>query len=181
MTDIIGKRCGLLQVISKAERPKDYEGQIKGTWWRCRCNCGREVVIPRQYITAKTKQSCGCLKRGAGYELVKPKKTAAEIAEDKARAGRARAEQMRGKVKNFRMPSERERISAEDRKMLDGISRKCKCAWCGKVFERLSKEWTYKDMGPAGRMRWYCSYTCWRAVDREKKPHGNSKIMRGGG
>ena len=167
MKSIAGQRSGMLEAIERVERPTDYTGQIKGTWWRCRCDCGREKIVPRQYIAGKTIRSCGCLKRGGTARAVKPKKTEAEIRADKARAGRIRAEQLRGRVTNFRMPSKQEQLDKEDRKMLDIIAKKCKCAWCGKAFERLSPQWTYKDVGGGGRVRWYCSYTCWRAVDKK--------------
>lgn len=177
MSDITGNRYGKLVVVEKVQRPADYTGGIQGTWWRCRCDCGKEKILPRQCLTGGTNKSCGCIRRHPPKSTAKPTKTPEQIREDKAKAGRARAAQLRGKVTNFRMGGGTQ-ISKEDKKMLNGISKLCKCAQCGKVFERLSSEWTYKDTKRGGHIRWFCSYKCWRAVDEPRKPHGNSMKAR---
>lgn len=178
--NMIGLRCGMLTVIKKASRPADYTGQVRGSWWECRCECGKTRIAPRQYLTSKTISSCGCVKRAPREDIQPHQKTLEEIKEDKARAGRARAEQLRGEVTNFRMPgSEKLQINSEDRKMLDTVGRQCLCAECGKPFERLSYDWVYKSRTYHGRIKWYCSYTCWRAEDKKpKRPHGNSMAAR---
>lgn len=176
---MIGLRCGMLTVIGKASRPEGYEGQVRGSWRECRCDCGKTRIAPRQYLTSKTISSCGCAKRVPRAEVQPHQKTPEEIKEDKARAGRARAEQLRGKVTNFRMGGAKVEMNREDCKMLDSISKKCKCAECGKLFNRLSSDWVYKSTKQGGGAKWFCSYTCWRAEDRKpRRTHGNSLTAR---
>lgn len=174
---MIGLRCGMLTVIGKASRPEGYVGQVRGSWWECRCDCGKTRIAPRQYLTSKTISSCGCTRGGKAPG--EQKKTPEEIQADKVKAGKARAEQLRGKVTNFRMGGAKVEMNREDCKMLDSISKKCRCAECGKLFDRLSSDWVYKTTKQGGRTRWFCSYTCWRAEDKKpRRPHGNSLTAR---
>lgn len=56
---IIGKRFGLLTVISYSTI---YN---KRSWWRCRCDCGKECIISRriltEYCSPRRPLSCGCI------------------------------------------------------------------------------------------------------------------------
>jgi len=68
------KSCGCLRSL----RRKDLTGQVFGkltvlgyagsngfvSLWRCRCECGNEIVLPRGSLTTGATRSCGCLKRG---------------------------------------------------------------------------------------------------------------------
>ena len=38
----------------------------KGTWWLCRCECGKEVVVPGTSLRRKRTRSCGCLRSDMG-------------------------------------------------------------------------------------------------------------------
>jgi len=62
--DIIGKRFGLLTVLEFANI---YKGR---SWWKCRCDCGKECVIARkimnEYCSEKRPLSCGCIAKQAG-------------------------------------------------------------------------------------------------------------------
>ena len=61
--EIIGKRFGLLVVLEYANIYK------KRSWWRCRCDCGKECIISRKiltdYCSPKRPQSCGCIAKQA--------------------------------------------------------------------------------------------------------------------
>lgn len=159
---LVGARAGMLEVVSQAERPEGSAIKFRGTWWLCRCDCGGEVILPRQYIKQKTITSCGCKKR---------KKTPEEIIADKARAGRARAEQLKGKCSNFRMPLS---LSKEDKRVLSTLLDIRTCPECGKQFEKMSNDWVYKRRNSNGKYRYWCSWKCFRASETKKKPHGNS-------
>lgn len=53
--DITGERFGKLVVIG-------FERRVKGhTEWRCKCDCGNEVVLQYSKLTAIGVQSCGCM------------------------------------------------------------------------------------------------------------------------
>jgi hypothetical protein len=56
---ITGKRFGLLTVLEFANIYK------KRSWWRCRCDCGKECIISRKmltdYCSPKRPLSCGCV------------------------------------------------------------------------------------------------------------------------
>lgn len=51
--DLTNQRFGSLQVI-KIERREN------GVWWRCRCDCGNEVIARSGSLKAGNKKSCGC-------------------------------------------------------------------------------------------------------------------------
>jgi len=57
--EIIGRRFGLLVVISYANT---YN---KRTWWRCKCDCGKQCIISRKiltdYCSPRRQLSCGCI------------------------------------------------------------------------------------------------------------------------
>ncbi len=59
--DLTGERFGRLLVIGQSGIQLRTEQRM--TWWRCRCDCGEEIITGRaDLITGKTK-SCGCLRR----------------------------------------------------------------------------------------------------------------------
>jgi len=58
--DLTGRRFGRLRVIEDAGRsPK------KRTMWRCKCDCGKEVVVMSHNLTTGRTKSCGCLQKEA--------------------------------------------------------------------------------------------------------------------
>lgn len=67
----MGRRCerlkpgqvfGRLTVLEKSAPPTEYTA-YKGSWYRCRCQCGNTVVIRRSSLVAGDTKSCGCLLR----------------------------------------------------------------------------------------------------------------------
>lgn len=138
--DMTGKTSGWLEVIGPAERPEGASVKFRGTWWRCRCKCGNEKVFPRQYITQKTVTSCGCKKRGPKIDVDQKTLIAAKE-----------------KPKRVRKNPPRLATSCEE------LAKTCKCAACGKTFERLSYDWSYKR-SVGGKMYWFCTWKCLRSV-----------------
>ena len=55
--DLTGKRFGRLVCIEPAEKRNEKGALI----WRCRCDCGNEVLAPLTQLTQGYKKSCGCL------------------------------------------------------------------------------------------------------------------------
>ena len=53
---LIGRRFGQLVVLEPAE-PQDSR---KGRWWKCRCDCGNEILIPGTLLMTGRKTHCGC-------------------------------------------------------------------------------------------------------------------------
>ena len=56
--DLTGKRFGRLEVIEKAECPKNYGNTY--AWWLCRCDCGNLVTVIGKSLRSGTTKSCGC-------------------------------------------------------------------------------------------------------------------------
>ena len=55
--DITGRRFGRLTAIASAG--------MSSCWvemWKCRCDCGREVVIYKTHLLSGHTKSCGCLR-----------------------------------------------------------------------------------------------------------------------
>lgn len=56
--DLTGKRFGKLIVIEKTGEQEDHY------WtWRCKCDCGREIVVNTKRLTRGTISHCGCEKK----------------------------------------------------------------------------------------------------------------------
>lgn len=53
---IVGKRFGRLTVIELDH----INERGRGTWWKCKCDCGNETVVYRGSLTSGDVISCGC-------------------------------------------------------------------------------------------------------------------------
>lgn len=53
--DLTGRKIGRLLVLEKAG------SNGKRTLWKCRCDCGNEIVAKTDSLTMQKKKSCGCL------------------------------------------------------------------------------------------------------------------------
>ena len=54
--DLTGKRFGKFLVIEKDPNERDYAG----TYWLCKCDCGREVSVFGGSLRQGKSTSCGC-------------------------------------------------------------------------------------------------------------------------
>lgn len=57
--DLTGQRFGKLTVIEA-----DHSDNKRGWWWKCRCDCGNELVVPSGNLRSGSTISCGCYHRG---------------------------------------------------------------------------------------------------------------------
>lgn len=58
-TDLTGKRFGMLTVLERMPEQQDHY------WvWRCRCDCGGEVLVNTKRLTRGTVTNCGCIPKG---------------------------------------------------------------------------------------------------------------------
>lgn len=53
--DLSGQKFGRLTVVKESNRNR------KRSIWECRCDCGKIVIVPSNYLTTGDTQSCGCL------------------------------------------------------------------------------------------------------------------------
>ena len=66
---LTGQRFGRLLVLAEdALCPQGTRGHMNRTW-RCRCACGREIIIPTSSLTSDNTRSCGCFSRDVHAEL----------------------------------------------------------------------------------------------------------------
>lgn len=54
---LAGERFGRLVALEEVPAPR--ENKKKSTWWRCRCDCGGEIVVARGNLIFRTR-GCGC-------------------------------------------------------------------------------------------------------------------------
>ena len=66
--DRIGERFGRLTVIERAESYINPNGTPR-TAWKCKCDCGNEVVVLAQSLSNGATKSCGCLKKERVHEI----------------------------------------------------------------------------------------------------------------
>lgn len=156
--DLTGKTFGRLTPIERVEKPAGLSDNRRGAWWRCRCSCGGEKIASAYNIKRGNVASCGCLARDR---------------DAKAKAGKARAQNLKGKnCTNFKTPGGDNIIS------FGGLTVECKCYTCKKTFDKLSADWRYKAT-IAGHLRFFCTWKCYRqATNKPPKPHGNSLAAR---
>lgn len=62
--DIIGKRFGKLVVIKLVKKPDKYKKR-GGTFWLCKCDCGKFIVVWRGNLRGGKQRACGCLQHRA--------------------------------------------------------------------------------------------------------------------
>ena len=59
LIDLTGQRFGRLVVDHRYSTANPAN---KGTFWVCKCDCGREVAVAGNSLRAGRTKSCGCLK-----------------------------------------------------------------------------------------------------------------------
>lgn len=64
--DLTGQRFGMLIVLERNENVISAGGQSKITW-KCKCDCGNEVVVKGNALKTGMTQSCGCIKKTDDY------------------------------------------------------------------------------------------------------------------
>lgn len=151
-TDISGERVGMLTVVARAEKPE--KARYGSSYWRCRCECGREIIVSRADLRSY-KRDCGC-------------QHSAKLAEQKqARMERARQK----KASDAQKMAEMKCTQSELIGLQSLTSRKETCPTCGREFEVLSAQWAYKRLvgdRKHQRLRWYCRWRCLREAEQEK-------------
>lgn len=145
--DLTGTVCGHLTVERQVERPADSKVKIRGTWWLCRCQCGKEKILPRQYIIQQTVHSCGCRKTPVP-KISKP--------DPKKPRPTTTKERLRYKPPGLQINFET-------------LAKSMVCDQCGKTFDRLCEQWAYKA-NIKGKMRWYCTWKCLRKATKDLPP-----------
>lgn len=150
--DLTGRRFGHLVVEGRTERPKTVGAKDRNSYWRCRCDCGGVKMAASGNLRCGNTTHCGC-------------RTLA----NKQKAGRARAKNLlndagKSRVAGYKTPGGDNAVNGE----LDSLAKERVCPHCKKVFDQLSPDWVYRRV-IHGNTRWYCSYSCWRAEDAQRK------------
>lgn len=57
MIDYTEKKYGYLTALEFIKR------ENKKTYWKCKCDCGKEIIIPITYLTSGDTKSCGCYRK----------------------------------------------------------------------------------------------------------------------
>lgn len=146
--NLVGHKWAKMEVIAPAEKPEGDTPMIRGTWWLCRCVCGTEKVLPRQYITQETTKNCGCSR----VNREKPPK------QEEPEQEKDQKEEPAGRMK----------LSKQDLKTMRGLMTECKCRGCKAKFVRTSTDWKYSRI-INGHRHDYCSWDCYRGNNTGKK------------
>lgn len=74
--DITGEKRNRLEVLKLDQIKIDTGGKIR-SYWRCRCDCGKEVVLRKDafYYEYSHVKSCGCWHREESSMRKKDEKT----------------------------------------------------------------------------------------------------------
>lgn len=60
LDDLIGRKFGMLTVLTRAEENYVSPSGIRLTQWKCRCECGNVTVATGANLKAGRTKSCGC-------------------------------------------------------------------------------------------------------------------------
>jgi hypothetical protein len=64
LIDLTGKQFERLTVIERAGSYRSWNSpETSSAMWRCRCECGNEVIVRGANLRAGLTRSCGCLRR----------------------------------------------------------------------------------------------------------------------
>lgn len=61
LKDLVGQKFGLLTVIAKDKTEKTLNGSTK-IYWKCKCDCGNELIVRGNSLQSGNTKSCGCIK-----------------------------------------------------------------------------------------------------------------------
>ena len=61
LKDLVGQKFGLLTVIAKDKTEKTLNGSTK-IYWKCKCDCGNEIIVRGNSLQSGNTKSCGCIK-----------------------------------------------------------------------------------------------------------------------
>ena len=59
---LIGRKFGMLTVLEKCDPPEYYADQTS-SYYRCRCDCGQEIVVKGTLVKMGKRYSCGCARQ----------------------------------------------------------------------------------------------------------------------
>jgi hypothetical protein len=57
---VVGQRRGRLLIISYEGKQRAPRGLKEYHMYKCKCDCGREVLVQRNGIVTYQRSSCGC-------------------------------------------------------------------------------------------------------------------------
>lgn len=59
------EKYGRLKVVQFVKR------ENKKSYWKCKCDCGNEIILPIAYLTTGDTKSCGCLRKEKAHKTGK--------------------------------------------------------------------------------------------------------------
>lgn len=62
LIDISGQKFGRLTVVSFSGYRREGKNGHKTSEWKCKCECGNEVVVTKSRLKSGNTKSCGCMK-----------------------------------------------------------------------------------------------------------------------
>jgi len=167
-TDLSGRQFGKLTVLERTEEKQD-----RYYLWRCRCECGGEILVNTKRLNRGTVTSCGCV----------PKKTACRgtIAEDLAgrRFGKllvlSRAENKKGRVAWLCRCDCGQLCTVTAHDLKPGHVKSCGCLQhrgedgmvniAGQRFGRLTVLYPTSKRDRKGSVVWHCRCDCGNEID----------------
>lgn len=157
--DLTGMRSGKLTVLEKTD-----EKRKGSTLWRCRCDCGREILLEPFKIKRQLTQSCGCSRKGHGIKDLTGQRFGRLVAEE-------RLEEKTGSSYLWRCRCDcGQETKVPAKALLSGNTTSCGCARADALRER-AEDITGKRFGyltavePAGSryhgsVMWKCRCDC---------------------
>lgn len=68
--DLTNKKFGLLTALELVEKPETSRNKSGGNYWRCKCDCGQEIITRAHQLLQGNTCSCGCIKQSYGEHSI---------------------------------------------------------------------------------------------------------------
>ena len=163
VNDLTGQRFGLLSVVSRTKSKNK-----KHAFWKCKCDCGNEIVVRGNLLTSGNNKSCGCGK-AAQIKDVTGERFGRLVAIE-------RTEEKKGHSYVWLCKCDCGRTSnVLVASLLSGNTKSCGCSrkggagvtddLKGKTFGKLTAVQMLTDRAASGGVKWLCNCDCGNAVE----------------
>lgn len=71
---LAGQRFGRLTVLEKTDQRQD-----RYVLWRCRCDCGNEILVNTKHLKRGTKKDCGCIPKSSARNGAVPEDLTGQV------------------------------------------------------------------------------------------------------
>ena len=141
--DLTDQTFGALHVLRRTETPAEEKlkpGFTRQAYWLCECECGALCTKSAADLRKMKHPNCGCMRQQLRQQAIEASRRA------------------RKKNRIYAMSPEESELRVAT------LTKVHTCPRCGGAFESITDDWGYQMGG-----KWYCSWRCLRAQQRDER------------